>query len=588
MEIKEIIENKHSGDQDQLDVIFSEDSSIIVTAPAGCGKTTTMVSKIAWELSSGHVCPNKKILAMTYSVAGAMKIRDSLKALLPELVANSEHFLNRVDVSNYHQFAIRLLSKYGHVLHVNFNELYGFEIVDEDSRSLFTNLTDSEQRKLLDFRDALKSSDINGLNNGIGPYWNILIGKIIPAKKITYNGILIAAVYLLMNYAEISQFYKKYYQMIIVDEFQDTNHLGFLFLKNLIDNNRTVFMGDDIQRIYGFIGAVNDIFHRTKVEYNSKEFYFRTNYRFPSNPQIQALDALFRNYGVDYQASSLSANLNLNVFNTDEQEVKFIADGIKTIIDNTPDRVAVLVRAGYQGKDIAEELTQRGIAYFNCLYKDSDPEFAKFYSIAIESFHESTQNGKALLRNLKECLQQVKGRANEVTTNPERKFVFDSLFKLLEILFAKAKQWNCSPEERYVQIDFTLGNNGLKHMMEYMDERVVLSTVHAAKGLEWQYVIVPGLVSYSFPPSAVCSPCRIIYSNCNQGYKYCKCKFDNGMEKTFKEEISVFYVALTRAKKNVFFTANNGPNQWGHPKKTSCLVNLTGVSLVNYSWENSI
>ena len=235
--------------------------------------------------------------------------------------------------------------------------------------------------------------------------------------------------------------------------------------------------------------------------------------------------------------------MNLNVLCNDEQEVKFISDGIKNIIDNTSDRVAVLVRAGYQGKGIAEEISQRGIAYFNCLYKDFDPE---------------------------------------------RKFVFDSLFKLLEILFTQAKQWNCYPEERYIQIDFTLGNNGLKHMMEYMDERVVLSTVHAAKGLEWQYVIVPGLVSYNFPPSAVCKPCRNNYSNCNQGYKYCKCKFDNGMEKTFKEEISVFYVALTRAKKNVFFTANNGPNPWGYPKKTSCLVNLLGVSLVKYSWKNII
>lgn len=242
MSIRKIIEQKHSGDQDQINVIFSEDNSIIVTAPAGCGKTTTMVSKIAWKLSSGHVCPNKKILAMTYSVAGGMKIRDSLKALLPELVTNSEQFLNRVDVSNYHQFAIRLISKYGYILHTNFHELFGFEIVDEDSRTLFANLTDSEQRTLLDFRYALKSSDINGLNAGIDPYWNILIGKLIPAKKITYNGILITAVYLLINYDEISQFYKKYYQMIIVDEFQDTNHLGFLLLKNLIGNNRTVFM----------------------------------------------------------------------------------------------------------------------------------------------------------------------------------------------------------------------------------------------------------------------------------------------------------------------------------------------------------
>ena len=45
--------------------------------------------------------------------------------------------LNRVDVSNYHQFSMRLLNKYGYVLHENIKELYTFEIVDEESKKLY-------------------------------------------------------------------------------------------------------------------------------------------------------------------------------------------------------------------------------------------------------------------------------------------------------------------------------------------------------------------------------------------------------------------------------------------------------------------
>ena len=52
MQIEDIIEAKHAGDVEQLRFVFSDDKKIIVTAPAGCGKTTAMVSKIAWELSS--------------------------------------------------------------------------------------------------------------------------------------------------------------------------------------------------------------------------------------------------------------------------------------------------------------------------------------------------------------------------------------------------------------------------------------------------------------------------------------------------------------------------------------------------------
>jgi len=61
MGLKDIIEEKHSGDAEQLDFIFSADQRMSITAPAGCGKTTAMVSKIAWELSQGNVPVNKKV-----------------------------------------------------------------------------------------------------------------------------------------------------------------------------------------------------------------------------------------------------------------------------------------------------------------------------------------------------------------------------------------------------------------------------------------------------------------------------------------------------------------------------------------------
>ena len=60
------------------------------------------------------------------------------------------------------------------------------------------------------------------------------------------------------------------------------------------------------------------------------------------------------------------------------------------------------------------------------------------------------------------------------------------------------------------------------------------------------------------------------------------------MEKAFKEEISVLYVAITRAKKDVFLTVNTGFNRWNHMKTTSCLLNLKGLDLVDYEWENVI
>ena len=60
------------------------------------------------------------------------------------------------------------------------------------------------------------------------------------------------------------------------------------------------------------------------------------------------------------------------------------------------------------------------------------------------------------------------------------------------------------------------------------------------------------------------------------------------MKKAFEEEMSVFYVAITRAKKNVFLTVNTGLNQWKHPKEKSCLIELQGLSPVDYNWDDLI
>ena len=120
MSAEETIRNKHTGDNEQLEFIFSDEPKIIVTAPAGCGKTTAMVSKIARELCLGSIESNKKALAMTFSVNAAIRIKDSLKDLLPDIVDNPKALLDKVDIANYHNFAMRLLHKYGYALNNNF------------------------------------------------------------------------------------------------------------------------------------------------------------------------------------------------------------------------------------------------------------------------------------------------------------------------------------------------------------------------------------------------------------------------------------------------------------------------------------
>ena len=197
MDVERILRDKHSGDNEQLDFIFSDEKIIIVTAPAGCGKTTAMISKIARELYKGTIPGNKKVLAMTFSVNAAMRIKDNVKKLLPDIVNNPHILLNKVDIANYHNFAMRLLHKYGFVLNNNFTNLSCFQIVDESKLINFGLLSSIEETELKKLETAIINSNYDELCSAIDTYWDILNQKLISNSIITYNGIIVAAIKLL-------------------------------------------------------------------------------------------------------------------------------------------------------------------------------------------------------------------------------------------------------------------------------------------------------------------------------------------------------------------------------------------------------
>ena len=115
---------------------------------------------------------------------------------------------------------------------------------------------------------------------------------------------------------------------------------------------------------------------------------------------------------------------------------------------------------------------------------------------------------------------------------------------------------------------------------------VIITTIHSAKGLEWDFVIIPRMMAYSFPSSrALCKNCHNL-GNTIEGYDFCKYGFTQSLNKYFEDELSVFYVAITRAKREVFVTLNNGRNQWGYPQKTACFIQLDGMNERDYEWKD--
>lgn len=158
-----------------------------------------------------------------------------------------------------------------------------------------------------------------------------------------------------------------------------------------------------------------------------------------------------------------------------------------------------------------------------------------------------------------------------------------SLIKLVDIFFQRiVKEYvMLTNEEKISLIQETFYNRTLKQNMEFVDSMIVVSTVHGAKGLEWPYVFLPDMEQFVFPNnSSLCGDCHVTdrFSG-----TICKVSIDSKrFEAKFLDVLRIFYVAVTRARNCVYFSASKKHYNWGRNSvdgKISCLLNLPGIKI---------
>jgi DNA helicase II / ATP-dependent DNA helicase PcrA len=229
-EIREKIAKRHTGDDSQLKVIFSDQPRILVEAPAGYGKTNTMVSKIAYLLSTQSIPDPKRILALTFSVNAAYKIKKDITQQLPDLLGEinlSNKILNKIIVSNYHGFCRFVLRKYGYLVNARLREVDKLTSIDDrDTKTLMQNvrgLLYEDADCMSTYSSHLKQADINYIQARQEAYNSIVTRDLLPQGIITFNAILSLTISLFLSHPNILDFYQKYFSALIVDEYQDTN-----------------------------------------------------------------------------------------------------------------------------------------------------------------------------------------------------------------------------------------------------------------------------------------------------------------------------------------------------------------------------
>lgn len=589
-ELKEKISKQHEGDERQLDVIFSDSPRIIVEAPAGYGKTTTMISRLAYLFASEKIPNPKRILGLTFSVNAALKVKRDVAEKLPMLIGTPNNPISvgeKATVTNYHGFCKGLLKKYGHLISAFLRK----------DVNLFQAIGDSDVEKKHELKSVLDSSEIEYIKrieslikNAVEPsmeqihkYNQIVSNKILPQDIITHNAVILFVLEIFEKHKEVAFFYHNYYPLIVVDEFQDTNCIAWMLLKTIIaEKTQLLFLGDPLQRIYGFIGAIPDIMSKATSEYSMRKIVLSKNYRFRHNAEMLKLDrnirlnatTLFSPDIYDTEIAQLPAFYGA----TQSDEAKKVVSKVKSLLAEEK-KIAILFHSRGKNAEIVEkELIDQNIPYFYGMFKDDDYEYIDFHIKCQEQFIKLYGKSRTINKNsLKSFSQSIKTKYAGDTTQ-----MSESLLKLLDALIEKVSvdYSELTTDDKYNLMLDIFENRQLKQSMEYVESNIILSTVHGAKGLEWDYVIICDVEQWVFTFACYDCPGKTI----NTGFD---CKLPDGLSSTITsrllDDFCVFYVALTRAKRQAYISASaerfNASGRQFTNGKICCFALVKGIKL---------
>ena len=586
MTLEEILIARHN-DIDQIDVIFSREQKVMVEAPAGCGKTKTIISLISYLLGSGQIQYPKRILALSFSVNAATKIKLDILLQLPEIIDAKmvivDKYIKQVVATNYHGLARMVLRKYGYLLNPLLRNIDKMHSIDGSSEQEIIPYIKNEAKMqfLLAFARAINDANCKYIKNNIETFNSIICSDLIPNNAITYDAILTLAIKLFADHSPIIEFYKKYFACIIIDEYQDTNYLGYLLINHFIDaNTRLIVMGDPLQKIYGFIGALPKIMQATQKMFDMKSRVLSKNYRYSDCPDMLALDKVIRNNASYPEIKEIDekCSIPLNVFNNQEEEAEWICEKITGILNDNKDlTIAVLCNTrGNNINKIIQKLDEKGINFFYGLFKDTEELYINFHKMCLDLFNYTFNTKKITPPSLKAFEKQIADH-NIKTREVE------SLLKLLSSFFQTVltEYLFLSEEERKNIIRETFDSLSLRQNMKITNKKIVVSTIHGAKGLEWDYVFMSDMEQFVNPGFFSCSACikgkfnKIIGDSCNV-------KFSKDFERQFLDMLSIFYVGSTRAKKQVIYTSSRkriGRQDLDEKTYISCFLNLPGIEL---------
>ena len=278
---------------------------------------------------------------------------------------------DKVTITNYHGFCKGLLKKYGYLisdsLKKDVNLFHAIGDHDAERQWILKAVLSTTDIQVLKEMDAsIKEARVPS-GEAIQAYNQIVIQKLLPHEYITHNAVILFVLDILARFPEVKKFYQSYYPLIVVDEFQDTNCIAWELLKSIIsDQTQLLFLGDPLQRIYGFIGALPNIMSTVVDEYQMTKISLSKNYRFRNNPEMLKLDRNVRENATALFSPTIShediANVPAFWGLSQQEEAGKVVSKVKQLIENQDSKIAILFKGRGKNAEIVEtELSKQEI-----------------------------------------------------------------------------------------------------------------------------------------------------------------------------------------------------------------------------------
>jgi len=596
--------------KNQKEAIIDLEGPCLIVAGAGSGKTRVLTSRVVHIIKEKKAWPNQ-ILCVTFTNKAAREMQNRIANFLKEKQTSIPW------LGTFHSVSAKLLRRHAEAVGLNSR----FTIIDqEDQLRLIKNICKAENIDIKKIAPQFILAFINQWKNkGLLPK-DVVVKKGLPLENAIlkvykfyqerlkilnscdFGDLILHCVTMFENNSDILELYLKNFKYILVDEYQDSNHIQSKWLNLLAKkNNNICCVGDDDQSIYSWRGAeIKNFLNFNKTYKNTKIIKLEQNYRSTQNILSAASGLISKNndrLGKKLWTDGKDGELiKLTCYKNGREEATGISDIIEQKLKKkySLNNISILVRAIFQTREFEERFLKIGMGYRviggtkfyeRAEIKDSvaflrivnqkndDLAFERIINVPKRSVGDSTikqlydwarKNKKSLEDSAVELLQlnKIKPKAKlglVKILNLFNKWRLDlkekKHYELMEIILDESGYSKMLKDKKDLENEGRLENlkelirgmhdfDNLQGFLEHValatsidqdwdGKKVNLMTIHAAKGLEFDAVFLPGWEEGLFPHQ-----------------KSLEEKGDLALE----EERRLAYVGLTRAKKESFIS----------------------------------